>query len=89
MFQITLREKRFECKKEHDLLQAARRHLVNIPFGCCRGGCGMCKIKVLEGEYMLGLSSREVLPGEDRERGYSLACKTYPLSNMVVELVDP
>ncbi len=88
MFQITLRDTHFICKAEHDLLQSARRMAVKIPFGCCNGGCGMCKIKVLAGDYRLGLSSKAVLPDDIRKEGYALACKTYPLSNMVVELID-
>ena len=32
-------------------LRAARDRFIPIPTGCIRGGCGMCKVKVLDGEY--------------------------------------
>ncbi|MGO0059920.1 2Fe-2S iron-sulfur cluster-binding protein [Brevibacillus fluminis] len=88
MFRITLHGNTFTCDKECNLLQAARRHLIAIPYGCCSGGCGMCKIKVLEGEYRLGNSSHEMLPPEARKEGYALACRTYPLGHMVLEIAD-
>jgi ferredoxin len=46
----------------------------------------MCKIKVLDGEFLMGTSSKAVLPDQEREKNYSLACKTYPLSDLKISL---
>ncbi len=76
----------YTCSGEFDLLVAARRSGINIPVGCRGGGCGMCKILVLEGEYEQGVSSKAVLPDIERQQRYSLACKTYPRSNLHIRV---
>ncbi|WP_232699285.1 2Fe-2S iron-sulfur cluster-binding protein [Brevibacillus daliensis] len=77
-----LSEKQFYCASGVDLLTAARQHGVIIPTGCRSGGCGMCKIQVIQGNFTLGTSSYAVLPKEEREEGYGLACKIYPKSDI-------
>jgi len=76
----------FSCRDNESLLDAARAHAVKIPFGCNGGGCGMCKIKVEEGIYEIGTSSKAVLPDEERVLKYALACKTYPKSNVNISI---
>ncbi|GED16870.1 hypothetical protein AMI01nite_48610 [Aneurinibacillus migulanus] len=46
----------------------------------------MCRIKVVKGTFTLGICSKAVLSDRDREANYTLACKTYPSSNMEVTL---
>lgn len=70
------------------VLDGARRNGVNIPYACKGGGCGMCKVKVEEGAVELGRCSAAVLPQEERERGFILACKTYARSDLKIVL-DP
>jgi len=55
--------------------------------GCRRGGCGICKIKVVSGKATLGLCSAAELTAEEREQGMALACKAYPESDLVIEPV--
>jgi len=68
------------------VLDGAQRNGVKIPYACKGGGCGLCKIWVEEGEFERGRSSAAVLPADERERNYSLACKTYPKGNMRIQL---
>lgn len=79
-------DKVFMCSRTEDLLTAARRHGIAIPFGCRSGGCGMCKIKVTDGLFERGMSSMSVLSEEERNENYSLACKTYPLGDIRINL---
>jgi CDP-4-dehydro-6-deoxyglucose reductase len=46
----------------------------------------MCKVKVVEGAFTLGICSKAVLSEWDREANCVLACKTYPSSDMEVTL---
>lgn len=70
------------CDENESLLDAANRQGVKIPYGCKGGGCGMCKIKIEEGEYFRKKMSMAALPESERELNYTLACKTYARSNI-------
>jgi len=79
MYKVTLkaRGQQFEYNTSLDQspLQAARNEFIPFPSGCRRGGCGMCKVKVLSGEYEQELvRSHEALPDEDLENAFALAC---------------
>ena len=41
----------YQCAPNVTPLRAARDQFIPIPTGCIRGGCGMCKVKVVSGEY--------------------------------------
>ena len=75
--------------KGHDsesLLDGAQRNGIKIPYACKGGGCGLCKIKVEVGNFERGKSSLAVLPEDERANNHSLACKTYPKSDMEILL---
>ncbi|MGA8943897.1 MAG: 2Fe-2S iron-sulfur cluster binding domain-containing protein [Thermoactinomyces sp.] len=76
----------FFCRDDESLLDAMRKHHVRIPFACRGGGCGMCKVKIEEGEFERGPSSKEALPDKERKQNYTLACKTYPKSEIKVRI---
>lgn len=86
MYTITFGNRTFPCSEQEDLLQASKRKFVPIPSGCQRGGCGMCKVKIVEGAYQIGLISNTALTNEEREEGYVLACKTTPMSDLILTL---
>jgi ferredoxin len=68
------------------VLDGAQKNGVNIPYACKGGGCGMCKIRVEDGEFERGRSSLAVLPNDERDLNYTLACKTYPKGNLKIQL---
>jgi ferredoxin len=78
--------KEYECASEEDLLSPAIRARVPFIVACRSGGCGVCKIKVIEGQYERGKCSKNTLTDEERSNHYSLACKTYPKSDMVIAI---
>ena len=84
MYQVTIKNETFPCQMNDSVLSAARKKLVNIPSGCANGGCGMCKIKVIKGEYEIHTYSKDALNDEERQAGYILACKTFPLSDLIL-----
>jgi ferredoxin len=75
------------CHENESLLDAVNKHGKKIPYACKGGGCGLCKIKVEEGEFKRGRSSKAVLPDHEKAMNYTLACKTYPISDMKI-LID-
>lgn len=49
-----------------------------IPVGCRGGGCGICKIRVISGDYQGRKMSRAFVSQEEEEAGYVLACRIVP-----------
>ncbi|HHY22131.1 MAG TPA: 2Fe-2S iron-sulfur cluster binding domain-containing protein [Bacilli bacterium] len=89
MFNITINHVDvFQYKGNEDLLRSAQKNSIKIPYACRGGGCGLCKVKVLMGQYELGPSSKAVLNDEERKEGYVLACQTYPLSELKIDLLN-
>ena len=60
-----------------------------LPVGCRRGGCGVCRVRVLAGEYRSDLMSRSHVSAEDEAAGVVLACCIYPLSDLSLRLETP
>lgn len=87
MYDITFDRETVGCRSDSSILAAAHSHFLKLPYGCFNGGCGMCKVQIIAGEYTTGLSSKAILSDEERESGYTLACKTYPLSNLMVRVM--
>lgn len=79
---------RFDCADGLDVLrgmeQLGRR---GIPVGCRGGGCGVCKVRVLAGDYRTGVMSRACVSVEEQRDGYALACKLVPLGPLRIEVV--
>lgn len=66
------------------MLRLGRR---GIPVGCVNGGCGVCKVRILEGRIQpLGPVSRAHVSVEDEGAGYTLACRAAPLSAVRLEV---
>lgn len=88
MYQVKIKNQLLEVKDDMSILQSARKKLVNLPYGCANGGCGMCKVKVVRGEYELKKCSKGALNDVEREKGYILSCKAFPRSDMELQLME-
>ncbi|MBP3895351.1 MAG: 2Fe-2S iron-sulfur cluster binding domain-containing protein [Mogibacterium sp.] len=56
--------------------------------GCEGGGCGICKVKILEGEYLVFKNmSRAHVSEEGESQGIVLACCVKPSGDIVLEKV--
>lgn len=74
----------FACQADESVLAAMIRagHREAIGGVCHSGGCGVCRVEVLGGDYEVGtMSSAEVTP-DCRARGYALACQVFPRSDL-------
>ncbi|KAA9011768.1 2Fe-2S iron-sulfur cluster-binding protein [Niallia endozanthoxylica] len=79
MNKITLKARgqqfEYSCPSNVTPLRAARNQFIPIPTGCVSGGCGMCKVKVVNGEYEQEIiRSHDALSDEELANGYALAC---------------
>jgi 3-phenylpropionate/trans-cinnamate dioxygenase ferredoxin reductase subunit len=70
----------YACATTESLLQGMLRlGRRGIPVGCVNGGCGVCKVQILEGEVSpLGPVSRAHVSAEEEARGCTLACRVAP-----------
>ena len=84
-----------QCSEDERVLVALERaqgfgQLKNLPkrlpVGCRRGGCGVCRARVVQGQYRTAPMSREHISAEDEECGLILACAVYPLSDLSLVL---
>lgn len=81
-------EKDFLCRDDESISHAMMRIDNKHPIvGCRGGGCGICKIEILNGEYTLGRMSKAVVSDYEIGKGYALACRTYPNSDLVVKFI--
>ncbi|NLF54002.1 MAG: 2Fe-2S iron-sulfur cluster binding domain-containing protein [Thauera phenolivorans] len=79
---------RFNCGSNQNLLRGmevlGRR---GIPVGCRGGGCGVCKVHILSGEYHTQRMSRSCLSVEEEAEGIVLACKAFPDSDVTLRVI--
>ncbi len=84
-FEIAIEDSgvRFACAADIPVLKAMiARGRRGIPSGCHGGGCGVCKVRVLEGDYRTGAMSREHVSAAEEAGGVALACRLYPASDL-------
>jgi ferredoxin len=58
-----------------------------IPVGCRGGGCGVCKIEIVAGDYKKRVMSRDHVSEEEEALGVVLACRVKPLGPMTVRVL--
>jgi aromatic O-demethylase, reductase subunit len=74
------------CRPEETVLTALLRSGARVAFGCCGGGCGVCKMRLVSGHVDHGRCSAAVLTAEERESGWFLSCQARALSDLTIEL---
>lgn len=60
-----------------------------VPIGCRGGGCGICRIQVLSGQYERLKMSRTHVSELQETEGYSLACRTIVKGDLTIKLATP
>lgn len=69
------------------LLEAATGAGVEVPYSCTMGGCGACRVKLVEGQ--VAQSEPSCLSAAERAAGQILACVARPLGPCTVEVEQP
>lgn len=77
---------RFACNPDRHVLDAVERSGTrSIDIGCRRGGCGVCRVRVLEGTFTTKVMSKAYCTPDEVSSGIVLACRTFPTSDLVIE----
>jgi 3-phenylpropionate/trans-cinnamate dioxygenase ferredoxin reductase subunit len=78
----------YPCATEESLLRGMLRlGRKGIPVGCVNGGCGVCKVRVLDGRVsVLGPVSRAHVSADEEAAGYTLACRVGPATAVRLEV---
>lgn len=78
----------YSCDEEESILSGmARLNRRGIPLGCRGGGCGVCKVQVLQGDYQSKRMSRAHVSEDEQESGIVLACRIMPHSDLQVQVL--
>lgn len=87
--QVTIHgtEHQFLCRADRSVLAA----MVDcgqdaLVVGCRSGGCGVCRVEVMEGQYHTGQMSGAQISALDRVGGVVLACQLFPRSALVLQV---
>lgn len=75
----------FSAKADETLLQAARRAGVSLPYECGWGGCGTCKLTLVEGETELLFKDAPAIRPRDARRKRILACQAMARSDLTIK----
>ena len=80
----------FPCRADEYVLTAMLRSGVGpIRYGCCGGGCGICKMRVVAGEYEKAKKMSRAHVSEIEElSGVVLLCCIKPRSDITIAKGD-
>jgi len=84
--EIVNRKFNFYCSEDQVLLVGMeRRNESFIRVGCRGGGCGICKVRIIDGNYETKRMSRAHISEAEEKQGYALACRVLPRSDLLIE----
>ncbi|MGD9831859.1 MAG: 2Fe-2S iron-sulfur cluster-binding protein [Piscinibacter sp.] len=89
--QVTVRPSGHQFAVEgHDtLLQAGLRAGLKLNYGCGNGTCGMCKVRVIDGEVARVQHADYPLSEAEKSQGYTLLCAhTAASSELTIETLE-
>lgn len=89
-FTVTIEDtgETYRCSEKQSLLVGMEAlGKKGIPVGCRGGGCGVCKVEVVAGEYHKRVMSREHISADDEAEGRLLACRVMPASDVKLKVV--
>lgn len=79
---------RISCPPDTSVLRAmvaaGRR---DVPVGCRSGGCGVCRVRVVHGEYETGRMSAAQVNGAEAATGIALACQLFPRTDLRIAVI--
>lgn len=84
-FRVVIQEtsQSFEVAAHESVLQAAMRQGVKLAHECTFGGCGTCRVKLLEGAVDYEEFPMALTP-EEANLGYALACQARPSCDLLI-----
>lgn len=55
-----------------------------LSIGCRGGGCGVCRVEVVVGDYEAKRMSKKFISDADLANGVVLACRILPITDLVI-----
>ena len=89
--QVTVRPSghQFSVEGRDTLLQAGLRAGLKLNYGCGNGTCGMCKVRVIDGEVLRVQHCDYPLSEAEKAQGYTLLCAHTPASSeLTIETLE-
>jgi CDP-4-dehydro-6-deoxyglucose reductase len=80
---------RFEAESDEAVLSAARRSDVPFAYDCRSGGCGTCRVRVVQGEVRYDDELPMGLSEEEAAAGQALLCQARACSDLVLSADPP
>jgi len=77
--------KEFEVRPGENVLAAALRQGIVLPYSCRDGACGSCKARIVAGSVDYGDYQPQAMSDAERARGHALLCQAVPLEDLVIE----
>lgn len=78
----------FKCGEQQHLLSGlAATGKRGIPSGCHGGGCGVCKIRIIKGDFTTLVMSRSHISADEQSSGIVLACRVFPRSDIELKVI--
>jgi ferredoxin len=78
----------YPCGEKRSLLEGmVALNRKGIPLGCQNGGCGVCKVAILSGDFVTRVMSRAHVSEEEELQGHVLACRVKPCSDIRLSVV--
>ena len=69
-------------KTKENIIDAALKQGIELPYSCKGGVCSTCRAKLIEGE--VDMDANFALEDYEIERGFILCCQSYPVTDKVV-----
>ena len=74
----------FDCYPGETLLEASRKSGLVLVNSCQRGECGSCKVRIRKGRIRLAPFMLSALSMPEIDADYTLACRSYPLTDVEI-----
>ncbi|MBK5951133.1 hypothetical protein CH339_00040 [Rhodobium orientis] len=75
----------FDCREGEKVLAAMERaRLRKIQVGCRGGGCGACRVQILQGDCDRLRMGKNHVDDAEAAAGFALSCRITPTSDMVL-----
>ena len=79
----------FNCPADKSLLASMEHQQLNaVRVGCRGGGCGVCLIRILSGEFHARKMSIKQVTPQQQKQGMALSCRVFPRSDLIIESIN-
>jgi ferredoxin len=87
MVTVVPQDVRVWSRGDETVVDALRRGGWRSPYKCRRGGCGVCKVRLVEGRVRYPQPvAASVLGDEERASGLCLPCRAVPVTDVVLDV---